>query len=298
MFDVIDNSLAYPKFQAVDQEERGWENPSVIYARSKMRTYGTVKVGDHRHLYEAGANSRDKRLIKEHVILQSVFKAGAMLGAWAVEHKDGKMRLLKGHSANFDDWTWKAVPFRDFIPHGGLGDVLHGQEGMLWIKGDEYVKEGDKHTDYLRHWFCNGEPLQIDLPDPPFGRRYDIYSMAVFEPGTKDWKCRTKYVALIGLFHITNDDNSWNHMGTISLVWATSDDGVKWDLPYGVSPAVDRGPLVKMVQPGAFLPFGKDLRVYCGAARFGHNTYDRAADKTVGTGVITMRKAKFEEAFG
>lgn len=297
MFDAVSNSLAYPRYQAEGNEVRGWENPSVIYAKSTLRVYGTVLTDGVRDLYEIRGG--EKRLLKKGIIFQSVYKDGPHLKAFAIQKADGALKLISGTSTDHDNWMWQAETFRNYLPQYTLGDILHAYDDRLWIKGDQFIKndKGD-YTDYRRYWFCDGQPLQVDLPAPPTGRRYDIYSMAVFKPSIKDWECRTKYVALLGLFHITSDDNSWNHMGTIDLVWATSDDGVKWDLPYGVQPAVDRGSMVGMVQPGAFLPYGKDLQVYCGASRFTHNTYWTAPDKTVGTGVITMPQSKFERAFG
>lgn len=297
MFDAVSNSLAYPRYQAEGNETRGWENPSVIYAKSTLRVYGTVETNGIRDLYEIRGG--EKRLLKKEIIVQSVYKSGSALKMFAVQKADGRLQLISGVSLDHDTWTWRTEKFRDYLPQYSLGDILHAQDDKLWIKGDDFVKDQtDNYTDYRRYWFCDGEPLQVDLPKPKTGRRYDIYSMAVFKPSVKDWECRTKYVALFGLFHITNTDLTWNHEGTIDLVWATSDDGVKWDLPYGAQPAVDRGGMVGMVQPGAFLPYGKDLQVYCGAARFTHNTYRTAPDKTVGTGVITMPQSKFERAFG
>lgn len=298
MFDVVSNSLAYPRYQAEEGEMRGWEYPSAIYARSALRVYGTVK-GDNGvyDLYEKQGRN-PKRLLKAGVLVQSVYKDGLILKAFAVQKANGKLSLISGVSTDHQNWMWQTEQYRNYLPKYNLGDVLHAQDGKLWIKGDEFIKNSQGvYTDYRRYWFCNGEPLQIDLPKPKTGRRYDIYAMSVFKPSVKDWDCRTTYVALLGLFHITNTEQTWNHMGTIDLVWATSDDGVHWDLPFGDKPAVDRGSMVGMVVPGAFLPYGKDLQVYCGAARYTHNTYDFAKDKTVGTGVITMPQSKFEKAF-
>lgn len=296
----VNDGLAIPTIQATTADIRGWETCSVVYSRDKFYYFGTVK---------RGIGGRDLEMIVwgepgRYTLIQDVEQA-------SVWFEDGHfhisfIRLVNGNFQRFEAISKSYQP-ANFTISGpipafnipyGYGDLHFMGKAGLWEKGSEFPKNqsGDP-LDYIRHWYHQGQEVQIDFPHPPTGLRYEIYSMAVTEPALRGWKCKSHYIALLGVFHITNSHRAATQYGTIDAVWATSDDGVHWDLPFGVRPAIDReGSTAKMILPGTLLCWGNQFRVWAGVAHFGHNMW-RKEPAQVGTSMFVLPKADFEATF-
>jgi hypothetical protein len=299
------NSFEDPILQREPGQKRGWFYPSVVYSHSNFHVFSPVDDDTGRHLWTTTLNEPHlRRKLKDNVEQVTVWKSGSTFHMSGIEKRsNGTYRRFIGASHNRVDWVFGLPgnqPETGGFPTGDIHTFIP-TEGV-WIKGHEWHKDSNGGvTDYFRPWFFEGAECTGLIPPPPSdGLRYSVYGMSVLKPADHGWQSKTTFVALIMLFKITDPEpTGWQH-GPSDLVWATSDNGIQWKLPWGAEPAVERkAHNIGMVGPSYnMLPWGNQLLVHCGLHEVEHNEWSSNPDSLVGMGLASISKEKFEEAFG
>ena len=298
---IRNNSFNVPILQGQGNQRRGWFFPAVVYSNSEFHCFSPCDDADgHRNLYTNILGQSGRRMLRRKVEQVTVWKIGGTFYLSGIEKEsNGNDKLFNGISTDRTNWTWTDAdqPDTGGYPTGDIHTATISNKVL--IKGHNYVKDSTgKVIEYFRPWYCEGQECTGWIPPPPpDGLRYSVYTMGIFEPLEHGWQSRTRYVAIVGLFKITDPaPTGWQH-GPIDLVWATSDNGSDWTLPWGDDHAIQEDSLSQMTT-SSYNPiaWGDELRIYAGINHYGHNAYNPG--DIAGMGLCTLPKIEFEAKFG
>lgn len=243
--------------------------PVFVYQMSRFNAFYICKTGGKKQLYTAIVKDGKIDFSTEKHLPVGTQKVVHVQAAHE-ERSNQKWLNFVTDSNGFHLYSWLVnrgeVQGNPTQAPTNTSDVIATTSGPsieLWKKIDNFVKHPStgQTIDYIRRWF-KGDSDELTFNG--LGSREQVYSMAVH-------KADKGYVAMLGLFKIENDGA--NQKGGIYPVWATSKDGIVWDLPFGTKSALDAPDKDRMVLPTQFMPFGKELYLVYSDNAFSHNTY-------------------------